>query len=233
MDFERESFIFHKDWYFAIKKRSSELRVEIYDAIMEKVFEGTQKELSDIASVVMDLISPQIDRDTEKWLDTREKRSLAGKKHKGNQYSKVEQTEQSGTNGTSVPTMEQMEHNETNGTVSVSVSVSDNVSVDNNSVILEENKDTNISIKKETKRFIKPTIQEIQAYVFESAESFVTMLTDANLTRFKYSTAMNRKPKEARFHDKITIQSLSSTGRYNKMYDYCEECGTLLANWER
>ena len=172
MDFERESFIFHKDWYFAIKKRSSELRVEIYDAIMEKVFEGTQKELSDIASVVMDLISPQIDRDTEKWLDTREKRSLAGKKHKGNQYSKVEQTEQSGTNGTSVPTMEQMEHNETNGTVSVSVSVSDNVSVDNNSVILEENKDTNVSIKKETKRFIKPTIQEIQAYVFEKGYTF-------------------------------------------------------------
>ena len=172
MDFERESFIFHKDWYFAIKKRSSELRVEIYDAIMEKVFEGTQKELSDIASVVMDLISPQIDRDTEKWLDTREKRSLAGKKHKGNQYSKVEQTEQSGTNGTSVPTMGQMEHNETNGTVSVSVSVSDNVSVDNNSVILEENKDTNVSIKKETKRFIKPTIQEIQAYVFEKGYTF-------------------------------------------------------------
>lgn len=74
---------------------------------------------------------------------------------------------------------------------------------------------------------------EKQAYVFESAESFVTMLTDANLTRFKYSTAMNRKPKEARFHDKITIQSLSSAGRYNKMYDICEQYGTLLANWER
>jgi hypothetical protein len=168
MDFERESFIFHKDWYFAIKKRSSELRVEIYDAIMEKVFEGTQKKLSDIASVVMDLISPQIDRDTEKWLDTREKRSLAGKKHKGNQYSKVEQTEQSGTNGTSVPTVEQMEHDGTNGTVSVS----DNVSVDNNSVILEENKDTNVSIRKESKRFVKPTIQEIQAHILEKGYTF-------------------------------------------------------------
>ena len=74
---------------------------------------------------------------------------------------------------------------------------------------------------------------EKQAYVFESAQDFVTMLTDANLTRFKYSTAMNRKPKEVRFHDKITIQSLSSTGRYNKMYDICEQYGTLLADWER
>lgn len=74
---------------------------------------------------------------------------------------------------------------------------------------------------------------EKQAYVFESAYDFVTMLTDANLTRFKYSTSMNRKPKEARYHDKITIQSLSSAGRYNKIYDICEQYGTLLANWER
>lgn len=74
---------------------------------------------------------------------------------------------------------------------------------------------------------------ERQAYVFESAAEFITLLTEANLTRFKYSTAMNRKPKEARFHDKITIQSLSSAGRYNKMYDICEQYGTLLANWER
>lgn len=74
---------------------------------------------------------------------------------------------------------------------------------------------------------------ERQAYVFENAQDFITMLTDANLTRFKYSTSMNRKPKEARFHDKITIQSLSSAGRYNKMYDICEQYGTLLANWKR
>lgn len=74
---------------------------------------------------------------------------------------------------------------------------------------------------------------ETQAYVFDSAETFVNALTSMNLVRNKYSTAMNRRPKADRFHDKITIQSLSSTGRYNKMYDYCEECGTLLANWER
>lgn len=74
---------------------------------------------------------------------------------------------------------------------------------------------------------------EKQAYVFESAETFVNGLADRNLIRSKYSTAMNRRAKADRYHDKITIQSLSSAGRYNKMYDYCEECGTLLANWER
>jgi hypothetical protein len=38
--------------------------------------------------------------------------------------------------------------------------------------IIEENKDTNVSIRKESKRFVKPTIQEIQAYVFEKGYTF-------------------------------------------------------------
>ncbi len=79
MEESRESFVFHKDWYNAIRKRNPEIRVEIYDAIMEKVFDGTQKELSEIASVVMDLISPQIERDTEKWLNIKAKRRESGK----------------------------------------------------------------------------------------------------------------------------------------------------------
>lgn len=39
-------------------------------------------------------------------------------------------------------------------------------------IIIEENKDTNVSIKKESKHFIKPTLQEIQAYVFEKGYTF-------------------------------------------------------------
>ena len=74
---------------------------------------------------------------------------------------------------------------------------------------------------------------EKQAYVFESAEAFVNGLAERNLIRSKYSTAMNRRPEADKRHDRITIQSLSSAGRYNKMYDYCEECATLLAEWER
>ena len=74
---------------------------------------------------------------------------------------------------------------------------------------------------------------EYQTYVFDSAQTFVDGLTEKNLIRIKYSTAMNRKPKEARYHDRSTIQSLSTTGRYDNMYDICEQYGTLLADWER
>lgn len=177
MDFNRESFIFHKDWYNAILQLDKELRLELYDAIMRKAFYSEPPSLSPMGNLAMSFIEPQIERDFDKWLDIREKRSNAGKSHKGNQYKKVEQMEHKQTNGTSVPTLEQMEQNGTNGTISVSVS--DSVSVDNNSVILKEKENTNVFPKKKSSRFVKPTVEEVDAYVKEKgyhidAESFVS-----------------------------------------------------------
>ena len=166
---DRESFIFHKDWYNAISQLDKDLRLELYDAIMRKALYNEPPSLSPMGNLAMSFIEPQIERDFDKWLDIREKRSNAGKAHKGNQYSVMEQMEYKQTNGTSVPTLEQTEQDGTNGTVSVSVS--DIVSVDNNNVILKEKEDTIISSKKE-KRFIKPTIQEIQAHILEKGYTF-------------------------------------------------------------
>ena len=168
MDFNRESYIFHKDWYNAISQLDKELRLELYDAIMRKAFYNEPPLLSPMGNLAMSFIEPQIERDFDRWLDIREKRSNAGKSHKGNQYKKVEQVEHKQANGTSVPTLEQMEQDGTNGTVSVS----DSVSVENDIVLLEEKKDTNVSVKKENKRFVKPTIEEIRAYIFEKGYTF-------------------------------------------------------------
>ena len=167
MDFNRESYIFHKDWYNAISQLDKELRLELYDAIMRKAFYNEPPLLSPMGNLAMSFIEPQIERDFDRWLDIREKRSNAGKLHKGNQYKNVEQMEHRQTNGTSVPTLEQ---DGTNGTVSVSVS--DSVSVENDIVLLEEKKDTDVSVKKESKRFVKPTIEEIRAYIFEKGYTF-------------------------------------------------------------
>ena len=164
MSEDRESFVFHKDWYYAIKKRSPQLRVEIYDAIMQKVFEGTQKELSEVASVVMDLISPQIDRDTARWLDIKAKRRESGKRgglakqaNATKSYQMVASDSKNKQNVANLP---------------VSVCVSDSVSVENDIVLLEEKKDTDVSVKKENKRFVKPTIEEVRLYCIEKGYSF-------------------------------------------------------------
>jgi hypothetical protein len=91
----------------------------------------------------------QLDRDREKYNTIKQRRSEAGKKHHGNQYSNLEQN---GTNGTNVPNLEQ---NGTNGTDSVSDSVNVNDSVSD--IQKEKNK--------EKKGFKKPTAEEVSAYV--------------------------------------------------------------------
>lgn len=144
MDFNRESFVFHIDWYNALSKLDKEIRLEVYDAIMRKAFFNEPPYLSDLGNLAMSFIEPQIERDTDKWLDIRGKRSNAGKAHKGNQYTKMEQMEHNETNGTSVPSVPTLEQNGTNGTVSVSV--------DNNSVIYKEEKD---SKEKEIEEFVE------------------------------------------------------------------------------
>lgn len=169
----RDSFVFHIDWYNALSQLGNDLRLELYDAIMRKAFYGEPPALSTMGNLAMSFIEPQIERDYDKWLDMREKRSNAGKAHKGNQYTMAEQMEHKQTNGTGVPSVPSLEQNGTNGSVSVSVSDS----VDNSSVILKEKEDTKVSIKKNDKRFVKPTIEEIDAYIKEKgyhidAESF-------------------------------------------------------------
>lgn len=163
MDFNRLSFIFYIDWYNAIARLDDGMRLKLYDAIMKKAFFNETPSLSEYGEIAMSFIEPQIERDFDKWLDIREKRSAAGNVHRGNQYGiQMEQTEQVITNGTSVPFDEQ---NGTNGTndVYVNVNVDDNVNV-------EEKPDTNVSSKK--KRFVKPTVEEIRAYITEKGFSF-------------------------------------------------------------
>lgn len=162
---QRKSFLFYKDWYEAISSLDADVRLEVYDAIMSRVWRSDSCTLSPMAELSMRFISPQIDRDEAKYREISDKRSEAGKKHRGNQYSFLEQMEQDGTNGTSVPNLEQ---NGTNGTDDDN----DNDNVENNIVLYEERKDTDVSVIKKEKRFVKPTVDEIRDYIQEKGYTF-------------------------------------------------------------
>ena len=56
--------------------------------------------------------------------------------------------------------------------VSVSVSVSDNVNVDNNNVILKEIEDKSSTKKKPREIFVPPTLDEVEAYIKEKGYHF-------------------------------------------------------------
>lgn len=98
----KDSFIMYNSFYEPIKTLKNEQLGKLLRAIFNYTISGEITQDNDILIAFM-FIKNQLDIDAEKWKDIKQKRSEAGKKHKGNQYTnrnKMEQMEQNGTNGT-------------------------------------------------------------------------------------------------------------------------------------
>lgn len=63
----RDSFIFHREWYDAIKELDDCVRYEIYDAIVAEAFELETKQLSPLAQMAMKFIRQRLSNDKEKY----------------------------------------------------------------------------------------------------------------------------------------------------------------------
>ena len=109
----RESFVIHSEY---IEDLPEESKAEFLVYIYNYGAKGIEPELDGFAKTVWIKIKRRIDTDIEQYENTINARSAAGKKHKGNQYTK--ELEQNGTNGTKFQNVEQ---NGTNGTVYESV----------------------------------------------------------------------------------------------------------------
>jgi len=119
----KNSFILYHQHYESIKYLNDEQLGRLFRAIFEYQINGVITQDQDILIAFM-FIKNQLDIDSNKWEDIKQKRSEAGKRHNGNQYTKkMEQTEANGTLVPNVPT------NGTNGSdnVNVNVNVNDNV----------------------------------------------------------------------------------------------------------
>lgn len=64
---ERNSFIFYKSFYEAIKELDKETQTEIYNAILSYQFENIAVELSGVAKAIFTLIKPQLDANNTKF----------------------------------------------------------------------------------------------------------------------------------------------------------------------
>lgn len=77
---ERKSFVFYKDWRDAIKDLPDDIRLELYDCIMEYAFTGKVEGLKPMVSIAFNFIKTAMDRNSEKYEGILEKRRSAGKK---------------------------------------------------------------------------------------------------------------------------------------------------------
>lgn len=77
---KRNSFVFYKDWKEAIKDLPDEIRLEIYESIIEYATTGNIQELKPMASVAFNFIKTTIDRDIEKYVSIAERNRRNGMK---------------------------------------------------------------------------------------------------------------------------------------------------------
>lgn len=78
---ERDSFIFRKKWYEAIKALDADTKAQAFDAICQFALYHKQEENpSPVLRMAMAFIMPDLEEDCKKWMDIKGKRSEAGRK---------------------------------------------------------------------------------------------------------------------------------------------------------
>lgn len=63
----KDSFVFHKEWRNAISGLPKEVRLEVYDAIIEYGISGTLTDLKPMARLAFDFVKAAIDKDNEAY----------------------------------------------------------------------------------------------------------------------------------------------------------------------
>ena len=191
----KNSFIIYNSFYEPLKNLSNEQLGKLFRAIFDYTIDGKVTEDNEILIAFM-FIKNQLDMDNEKYQDIKQKRSEAGKKHKGNQYTKGNK-------------MEQMEQNGTNG--------SDNDNVNDNDIYKKKN-----IKKKKYGEFdnVLLTDEEYKKLEEKDLLSFIERLSTyvaSTGTRYKshYATILNwsrKEPKQVKENSERELKQLGKNG---------------------
>ena len=154
MGTKKNSFVLYTEFYEVMKDLTDAQIGKLHRAIYIYQLEGKLIDLDPALAMAFKFVKVQLDKNQAKWEEQRNKRSDAGKNHKGNQYTKMEQMEQVFQNGT----------NGTNGTDNVNVDV--NVDVNDNVDVNKKEKDKKEKVRT---KFIKPTKEEVLDYAKEKS----------------------------------------------------------------
>ena len=173
MDSEKRKItgvIFYDTWRIPAEMLDAERFGELVKDFLLWAWDGEEPtKLGETQKMFFNIAKKQAKTDFEKYDAIVEKRREAGKKHTGNQYTKMEQN---GTNGTNVPKMEQMEQNGTNGTNNKDNNINNNIN-NNNDINISSNKieDSKSNADKSATRTKRPTPEECFEYCKEQGLS--------------------------------------------------------------
>lgn len=136
----RESTVFYRSFYEAIKELDAELQAQVYSAIFEYALNFNEIELKGVAKTVFTLIKPQLDANQKRYQNGTQAKQ---KQNVSKQEAKVKQSK-------------------SKASPNVNVNVNDNVNANAN-VNDNENENDNVS----RSRFRAPTYDEILSFMKE------------------------------------------------------------------
>ena len=157
----RDSFIFYRSFYEALRELKPAEQAKVYDAIMQYALDGIEPKLTGACKAVFTLMKPQFDANAKRA----ENGSNGGRprKEKNTENVAVEKPEQKQTETEEKPNENQNEtepkpkqnQTETKSEPNVNVNVNDNVNVN------EKREGGN------RRRFVPPSVSDVNAYCTE------------------------------------------------------------------
>ena len=165
---ERESFVFYRSFYEAIKELPAENQANVYNALFEYSFNNVEVELSGVEKAVFLLMKPQVDANQKKY----ENGCKGGRPKKQNQ-DETEIKPNQNQNETEIKPKQNQSKTEVEPNDNDNDNVNDN---DNDNNKINEFNLSNVSGKR--KVFVKPTVEEVRTYCRErrnnvNAENFI------------------------------------------------------------
>ncbi len=193
---QRESFLFYRDWWESMKDNDA-IRYEVYDAIMTKVFDDIEPEVSPMAKMALKFILPVIGRDHDKYNDVREKRKAAGRLGGLKKAENVANL----ANGSKLSKCQQSIANVANlaDNVNVNVNVNDNKNNKKTPKGVKKEKEVAASaatpedeLKKRAGVFCNSLVPYVKTYGKEMIRKFYYYWTEPNKSRTKMRYELER-----------------------------------------
>lgn len=165
----RDTFVFYKDWFEAIRGQPDETRLEVYDAIMLNALYNEDAHVSPIAQMALNFILPQLARDKEKYMSICERRKEYGRRGGLSKSNDSQQKEAKATNS-KLKVANATDNDTDNNTDNDKVYVNDNDLPDTEVSMSKKKSDKDTSLSKKT--FEKPSLEEVATYVKEKGYHF-------------------------------------------------------------
>ncbi len=208
----KNSFVYYNDWAEGLLELPDELRLKIDDAVKRYVLYGEEPTDREIIYSMFGLMRKQIDKDSDKWNEVRNKRSEAGKK--GAEATHRQKSANVGKCHQVPADVSKSRQKSANSAVNVNVNVSSN-----------EDIKKEICIKKKSAT-TEPISEEEQKFLDGMQEHYPSVCKmKAPLTFQQYQKLQNEYTTEA------IRDILERMENYAQLHKKCTSANLTIRNW--